>query len=197
MFYSIDGIDGTGKSTQLKLLCDFLRNRHEDVVFCRDPGSTLLSEEIRSVILHRDDLPTGRTAQMFLFMAARAQLVEEVIAPALKAGKTVVCDRFLLSSVVYQGYAGGLNPQMIYQTGLIATGGILPDKTFVLDVPPEIADKRMGQRTLDRIEREDAQFKQRLRNGFISESQKSPDSVIFIDSTQSIEQVHQDIIRYL
>ncbi len=197
MFYSIDGVDGAGKSVQIKLLCEFLSNRGEKVVLCRDPGSTFLSEELRKIILHRDDLPTGRLAQMFLFMAARAQLVEEVIAPALAAGQTVVCDRFLLSSVVYQGYAGGLDPQLIYNVGLAATRGLVPDKTFVLDVPQEIAASRMTNRELDSIEREDAEFKQRLRDGFSAEAKKRPKSIILIDGLQSIEDVHAEIVRHL
>ena len=138
-----------------------------------------------------------KTVAKPLFMAARAQLVEEVIAPALAAGQTVVCDRFLLSSVVYQGYAGGLDPQMIYNVGLAATRGLVPDKTFVLDVPQEVAVSRMTNRELDSIEREDAQFKQRLRDGFKAESKKHPKSIIIIDGLQSIEDVHAEIVRHL
>ena len=164
---------------------------------CRDQGSTFLSEDIRKIILHRDDLPTGRMAQMFLFMAARAQLVEEVIVPALDAGQTVVCDRFLLSSVVYQGYAGGLDPQIVYNIGLAATRGLTPDKTFVLDAPLEVAAARMTNRELDNIEREDSEFKQRLRDGFKEEAKKHPQSIIIIDALQSIEAVHAEIIRNL
>ncbi len=197
MFYSIDGIDGTGKSTQLKLLCDYLRNQGKTVVLCRDPGSTALSEQIRDVILHRDDLPTCRLSQMFLFLAARAQLVNEIIAPALNAGKIVVSDRFALSSIVYQGYAGGIDPRLVEKLSLVASEGIRPDKTFVLDVPPEVASVRMGERTLDRIEREDAEFKLRLRQGFLTEAKSHPDSIILINSAESIQQVHETIIANL
>lgn len=197
MFYSIDGIDGTGKSTQLKLLCEYLTRRGDEVVFCRDPGSTALSEELRQIILHREDLSVSRMAQLFLFMAARAQLVVEVIKPALDSGRTVVCDRFLLANVVYQGYAGGLDPERIWEIGQLATQGYLPDKTFVLDVPPDIAASRMGNRVLDRIEKEDQAYKSRLRDGYIAESQKNPNSVILINSAQSIEGALRDIIQRL
>lgn len=166
-------------------------------MFCRDPGSTALSEEVRNLILHREDLPMCRMAQLFLFMAARAQLVEEVIQPALKAGKTVVADRFLLANVVYQGYAGGLDPEQIWQIGRYATKGLLPDKTFVLDVPPEIAASRMGFRDLDRIEKEDQEFKRRLREGFIEQTRKRPESVFLINSAQSIQGALEEIIQRL
>src|ERR1700681_2000294 len=109
MFYSFDGIDGTGKTTQLSLFCDWLEVRGCDVVACRDPGGTPLGEPIREVLLHSDEkTPIARRSEMLLYMAARAQLVDEIIRLALAAGKTVVSDRYVLANVVYQGYAGGL-----------------------------------------------------------------------------------------
>src|SRR6188472_337076 len=118
MFFSFDGIDGTGKSTQVRLLDEALRGRGYDVVLCRDPGSTVLGERIREVLLTNDPAtPIGRRSEMFLYMAARAQLVEEVILPALDSGKIVIADRFLLANVVYQGHAGGLSPAEIWEVG--------------------------------------------------------------------------------
>ena len=109
MFLSIDGGDGTGKSTQIALLAEFLRQDGREVVVCRDPGSTRLGEAVRELLLSRTDLRIDRRAEMLLYMAARAQLTEELIRPALEQGKTVICDRYLLANVVYQGHAGGLD----------------------------------------------------------------------------------------
>src|SRR5262245_37167265 len=124
MFFSFDGIDGVGKSTQLLLFCNALRSTHHDVVECRDPGSTELGDAIREILLHGgESIPIGRRSEMLLYMAARAQLVEEVIRPALEAGKIVVSDRFLLANVVYQGHAGGLDIETVRTVGRVATDG--------------------------------------------------------------------------
>ena len=151
MFLSIDGGDGTGKSTQVELLGQWLRQRGHDVVACRDPGSTPLGEAVRSILLDRHDLHIDRRSEMLLYMAARSQMVEEVIRPALEQGKTVVSDRYLLANVVYQGHGGGLDVATLWEVGRVATGGLMPDLTIVLDVPAEVAAARMA-RPLDRME---------------------------------------------
>ena len=135
MFLSIDGGDGTGKSTQVELLAQWLRQQGRDVVTCRDPGSTPLGEAVRNILLDRHDLHIDRRSEMLLYMAARAQMVEEVIRPALEQGKTVLCDRYLLANVAYQGYGGGLDVPTLWEVGRVATGGLMPDLTIVLDVP--------------------------------------------------------------
>src|SRR4051812_26016121 len=128
MFISFDGIDGVGKSTQVALITDALRAQGHEVVVCRDPGSTSLGERIRDVLLTSDSkTPIGRRSEMLLYMAARAQLVEEIIRPALELGKVVIADRYLLANVVYQGHAGGLDPNEIWEVGRIATQGLQPD----------------------------------------------------------------------
>ena len=149
MFFSIDGGDGTGKSTQIALFCEWLSERGHDVVTCRDPGSTPLGEAIRNLLLDRDDLPIDRRSEMLLYMAARAQMTEEVIRPALEQGKTVVSDRYLLANVVYQGHAGGLDVDTLWQVGRIATGGLTVDLAIVLDRTgqPSIECLRMLVRT--------------------------------------------------
>ena len=134
MFLSLDGVDGVGKSTQLALLVDWLSERQYRVESCRDPGSTELGEAIRQIVLHGLATPIHRTSEMLLYMAARAQLVEEIIRPALAAGKTVVCDRYLLANIVYQGYAGGLDVEELWSVGEVATGGLHPDLTILLDM---------------------------------------------------------------
>jgi dTMP kinase len=188
MFISIEGGDGTGKSTQIQLLCQWLRKQGREVVLCRDPGTTRLGEAVRELLLHRNDLNMGRTSEMLLYMAARAQMTEEVIRPALKQGKTVVSDRYLLSNVVYQGHAGGLSIATLWEIGKVATGGLLPDVTLVLDVPLEVAASRM-QRPLDRMEQQGDAFHTRVREGFLNEAARQPDQIVVIDAARSIEQV--------
>jgi dTMP kinase len=152
MFFSFDGLDGVGKSTQRTLFIDWLTAQGHDVVCCQDPGSTPLGEAVRAILLgHR--LPIARMSEMLLFMAARAQLVEEVIRPALARGQTVVSDRYLLANVVYQGHAGGLDVDTIWRIGGVATDGVMPDAVFVLDMPPRAAAERIA-RPLDRMERD-------------------------------------------
>jgi dTMP kinase len=196
MFYSFDGIDGTGKSTQLRLFADWLRTRGLDVVTCVDPGSTLLGEAIRKILLESIGTPIARTSEMLLFMAARAQLVEEVIRPALAAGKTVVSDRFLLANVVYQGHAGGLDVESLWRIGEVATGGLKPNLTFLLDMPPEAALHRIV-RDLDRMESSDNEYRTRLRAGFLAEAARRPQEIVIIDAARPIEAIHADIIARL
>ena len=162
MFLSIDGGDGTGKSTQIALLAEFLRQGGREVVVCRDPGSTRLGEAVRELLLSRTDLRIGRRAEMLLYMAARAQLTEELIRPALEQGKTVICDRYLLANVVYQGHAGGLDVGQLWEVGRAATCGLLPDLTIVLDMPAAAAAARL-QRQLDRMEQQGDAFHARVR----------------------------------
>ena len=192
MFFSFDGIDGSGKSTQVRLFGEWLRERGNEVVVCRDPGSTRLGDEIRKLLLDRDDLKISRRTEMLLYMAARAQLVEEVIRPALAAGKTVVSDRFLLANVVYQGHAGGLDVESLWQIGDAATGGLKPDLTFVLDIDDAHAAARLN-RPLDRMERQGDAFRTALRAGYLAEAARCPETIVIIDAAHGIEEVQAAI----
>jgi dTMP kinase len=193
MFFSFDGIDGVGKSTQVRLFVETLCGRGLEVVVCRDPGSTPLGERVRELLLTCDgDTAIGRRSEMFLYMAARAQLVDEVIRPALAAGKTVVSDRYVLANVVYQGHAGGLDPQAIWQVGRVATDGVEPDCVFVLDMAPEAAGERLN-RPLDRMERQGDEYRARLRAGFLSEAAAADGRIHVIDAGRDIEEVRADI----
>ena len=192
MFLSVEGGDGSGKSTQIDLLVGWLRNSGYDVVTCRDPGSTPLGESVREILLHRHDLDIHRTSEMLLYMAARAQMVDEIIRPAIEAGKAVVSDRFLLSNVVYQGHAGGLDVDTLWEVGRIATGGMLPDLSFVLDVPLDVAQSRMN-RSLDRMELQGDSFHEKVRQGFLAEAEKQPEHIIVIDASQDIDAVHHAV----
>jgi dTMP kinase len=194
MFFSFDGLDGVGKSTQMMLFCDGLAAAGREVLVCRDPGSTPLGEAVRTLLLDRHDLAISRRAEMFLYMAARAQLVEQVIRPALDAGKTVVSDRFLLANVVYQGHAGGLDVDELWRIGRTATAGIEPDLTFILDMDPDAAARRLN-RPRDRMELQGDAFRERVRAGFLAEAVRNPLRLVVIDAGRSIEEVHADIRR--
>jgi dTMP kinase len=156
IFISLDGIDGTGKSTQCRLLADALRGWGWTVTACSDPGGTEVGTLLRDILLgHRHQL--SLPCEALLFMASRAQLVTEVIRPALEAGHAVVCDRFTLANVVYQGHAGGLNPQQLWEVGRLTSGGLEPDLTIVLDLTVEAALQRRA-RPADRMESRDADY---------------------------------------
>jgi dTMP kinase len=192
MFFSFDGGDGTGKSTQAELFCQWLRQRGHDVVTCRDPGSTPLGEAVRTILLDRHDLHIDRRSEMLLYMGARTQMVEELIRPALEQGKTVVSDRYLLANVAYQGYGGGLDVATLWEVGRVATGGLMPDLTIVLDVPAEVAAARMA-RPLDRMEQQGTAFHARVREGFLIEAARSPDKIVVVNAARPIEEVQAEI----
>jgi dTMP kinase len=193
MFFSFDGIDGVGKTTQMELFCDWLRDRGEEVVTCRDPGSTALGERVREILLHGDaNTPIGRRSEMLLYMASRAQLVDEVIRPALAAGRTVVSDRYLLANLVYQGHAGGLNIEAIRTVGSIATDGVRPDAVFLLDMAPEAADGRI-KRSLDRMESQGRAYRERLREGFLTEADLTESRIHIISADRTIDVVQEEI----
>jgi dTMP kinase len=191
-FLAVEGIDGSGKTTQAGLLVERLRRSGREVVACRDPGSTPTGDAIREILLHRRDLAVDRTAEMLLYMAARAQLVSEVIVPALARGAWVVSDRFLLSNIVYQGYAGGLDPDAVRNVGRVATGGLAPAITLVFDVDPETAASRLRGRSdgpLDKLEVRGDGYRRKVLHGFRLEAQRRPDAVRLVDASGPPEAV--------
>lgn len=192
-FLSFDGVDGAGKSTQIELFVEWLRAAGHTVVTCRDPGTTPLGGELRKLLLHRHDLGMDGCAEMFLYMAARAQLVAEVIRPALQAGNVVVCDRFLLANIVYQGHAGGLDVEAVRQVGRVAVGGVEPTFTFVLDMPAEQAAARIA-RTFDRMEARGLEFLRAVRRGFLEEAARQPERIGVIDAQGTPAEVHSRIL---
>lgn len=187
-FIALDGIDGSGKSSQIGPLVEWLRSRGHAVTTCRDPGSTATGDAIRGILLDRHDLQLAPTAEMFLYMAARAQLVAEVVGPALARGEWVVSDRYLLANIVYQGHAGGLDPDTIRTVGGIATGGLMPDLVLLLDVDLQTAARRLD-RPLDKLENRGDSYRQRLRSGYLAESAAAPDRIVVIDATAPPEEV--------
>lgn len=193
-FYSFDGVDGAGKSTQIDLFVQHLQAIGHDVVRCRDPGTTSLGEKLRGILLHRHDTIVGMRAEMLIYMAARAEMTEQIILPALERGQTVVSDRFLMSNVAYQGYGGGLDIDEIKHVGVVATANRLPDLTFVLDLPTQIARKR-SDGSPDRIEARGDTFFLKVRDGFLREAELAPDRVIVINGECEIAEVHQQIVN--
>jgi dTMP kinase len=187
-FICLEGPDGAGKSTQADRLASSLGAEGIGVVSCRDPGGTPLGDRLRSIVKERGDFPIGLRAEMLLFMASRAQLVEQVIRPGLDAGRVVVCDRYLLSNVVYQGFAGGLEVEEIWRVGRSATGGLMPDLTLLIDVPPEVARSRTGG-PRDRIEDRGSAYRDRVRAGFLRASESYPGPISVIDGSLGLDEV--------
>lgn len=181
-FITLDGLDGSGKTLQLSRLAGWLRDRGIDVVTCRDPGSTATGDAVRAILLDRHDLALAATTEMLLYMAARAQLVAEVVRPSLERGSWVVSDRYLLANVVYQGHAGGLEPDVVRSVGAIATGGLAPDLTLLLDVDLATAARRLA-RPLDRLERRGDDYRSRVRAGYLAEARTDPGRIVVVDAT--------------
>jgi dTMP kinase len=191
LFLSLDGIDGTGKSTQCRLLAQWLQQQGHHVVECKDPGGTAIGDIIRSILLdHHHEMTLASEA--FLFMASRAQLTAEVIRPALEAGHIVLADRYLLANVVYQGHAGGLDVDLLWNMGRLATDGLEPDLTIVLDLSLEVAQSRR-RRPADRLESRAAAYQAQVREGFLAEARRRPERIHIVDASPSVHAVQQSI----
>lgn len=191
VFLCLEGLDGTGKSTQVRLLAQWIEEHVGPCVLCRDPGQTAIGEKLRSILLD-PETQVGMTCEMMLYMASRAQMVEEIILPSLKRGEIVLSDRFLLSTIVYQGHAGGLDPEQIRAVGQVATRGILPVWTGVLDLDiATAAQRRLG--SADRIESRSAAFQQMVREGYRKEALRDPRCSL-IDASAPPEEVHRLIV---
>jgi dTMP kinase len=193
MFFSFDGVDGTGKSTQIRLLAEALRQQGREVVTCRDPGSTALGERLREILLHHHATPIHRRSEMLLYMASRAQLVEEVIRPSLAAGKVVISDRYLLANVVYQAHGGGLSPDDVWRVGEVTVAGVMPRLVLLLDMPAERAASRI-QREHDRMEAQGLEYLERVRQGFLTEAARLGPNVAVIDADRPIEAIHAEAL---
>ena len=195
-FVSLDGVDGAGKTTQINLLVDWYERRGRKVLPLRDPGGTKLGESLREILLHRSEIPLAMKSEMLLYMASRAQLVSEVIRPSLASGQVVISDRYLLANVVYQGCAGGEDVEQIWQVGAIATGGLLPQLTCILDLPVEISMSRLT-RGLDRLESRGVEYLNKARHGFLDQAPRLGAAVEIVDAQLEPQQIHQRIVAAL
>ena len=189
MFVTFEGVDGSGKTTQAELLARALRDEGREVVATREPGGTELGERVRELLL--DGGEVSRWAEAALFAAARAELVERVIAPALSAGKDVVCDRYIDSSLAYQGIARGLGVERVLELNLHATRGLLPDRTVLVLVPPDEARRRSSGE--DRIEREGADLQAAVDEAYRQLAELFPNRIVTVDGTGAPEDVAKEV----
>ena len=202
-FISFEGLDGAGKTTQMQLLEVWLQAQGVAYVRTREPGGTALGNEIRRLLLNRPELNMTPLAEAFLFQADRAQHFTELVIPALQAGKLVITDRCYDASIAYQGYARGIGVELIEQLSLLATGGIKPDLTILLDLDPSQVHSRTdisgdlgGQREeRTRFDAEAEEFHQRVQEGFRMLARKYPERIKVVDASRSIQQIHREIVE--
>ena len=198
-FITFEGPEGGGKSTHIKLLADFLRSKGKEVLVTREPGGTRLAELIRSLVREELEDPPVTQSEVLLFLAARAQVVSNVIRPALEKGVWVLCDRFSDSTFAYQGYGRGVEVDLLRRLNDFATQGLVPDMTVLLDVPPEVSRSRLLARqadtnsTADRIEQAGEDFHRRLREGFLAMGKDEPQRFTVVDSSKELEDVSKNI----
>lgn len=192
-FITLEGPEGSGKSTQGRWLVRWLRRQGHDVEFVRDPGSTALGRALRRALLHTAT-PLSPLAEALLFIGGRVQLVEELIQPALRRGRVVVCDRFHDSTVVYQGIAGALDVAWLDRLGRTAIRRVTPSLTILLDVPPRVGFARL-RRAPDRMERKTLVFHRRVRQGYLQWAAREPKRFVVIDATQPVVAVRAQIAQ--
>jgi dTMP kinase len=195
MFISFEGLDGSGKTTQATLLADKLRAQNHVVQFFREPGGTEISERIREILLDKKHLGMSQITELFLFSAARAQLVSQVIKPALLDSTIVICDRYVDSTTAYQGYGRGLRLGAVKTINTVATYGLLPEVTFLIDVPiDEIIERRHKSGiAIDRMESGGREFYEKVRQGYLELAKEEPKRVLLFDGSRPIDVVQDDI----
>lgn len=195
-FIVLDGPEGCGKSTQLRLLTDHLRQAGVELVAVRDPGTTRIGEQIRQILLNPENADMAMRCEMMLYMAARAQMMKTVIHPALDAGKCVLCDRFVSSTLAYQLGGDGMSFDEIHRTADIAIAGRWPDLTIILDIPPDKSFQRV-RREKDRIEQRPLSYHQQVHANYLAQAQADPARYRIVDADQSIPSVQSDILKHL
>ncbi|MDO4546214.1 MAG: dTMP kinase [Bacillota bacterium] len=193
-FISFEGMDGSGKSTQIRRLKQHLEGRGYDVVLTREPGGTEIGEKIRTIILDKDHSQMTDLTEAMLYAASRAQHVAEVIKPAIDRGQVVICDRFVDSSIAYQGYGRGLGDS-VQKINDYAIGDYLPDVTFLMKVKPTVSTDRIKHREKDRIELEPESFHEAVYRGYEELEHRFPERITAIDATRTIEETEREILK--
>jgi dTMP kinase len=187
----MEGPDGSGKSTQIELLKEYLEGAGYDVLITREPGGNRISEAIREIILNSEYTEMSPVTEMMLYASARAQLIAEVIGPAIESGKAVISDRFVDSSLVYQGMARGLGVETVYEINKVAIGEYMPQLTIMLDLPAEVGiSRKKDQKELDRMELESLEFHKKVAAGYREMAQRFPERIKSIDATLPIEEIY-------
>jgi dTMP kinase len=195
MFITFEGLDFSGKTTQAQLLAEKLKALNRTVHFIREPGGTAISEHIRALLLDKKNLEMAETTEILLFSASRAQLVNEVIAPGLRRGETLICDRYYDSTTAYQGYGRGIDLRAVHAINKLATAGINPDLTLLVDIPVEEIARRKAAAglTFDRMESAGREFYERVRNGYLEIARDEPGRFVRINGMGSVEEVSRAI----
>lgn len=201
MFITFEGIEGTGKSTQIKLLKEFLESQGHEVLVTLEPGGSRIGQELRKILLHMDSTDLTGQSELFLYLADRAQHVSQMIKPALDEGKIVISDRFADSTIVYQGYGRGLDPKLLRQLNDVAVSGNWPDLTILLDLEPQDGLRRATTRNIHenkmmeegRFEAESIEFHTRVREGYLVWAALNHDRIKVVDATMTIEEVFEKI----
>ena len=193
-FITLEGPDGSGKSTQARLLADALESRGLKVKLTREPGGDPVSEEIRKILLDGADHSVVDRTEVFLYLAARAQHTERVIRPSLQDGFTVICARYTDSTVAYQGYGSGLDLELIHRMNTFATDGLTPNLTLLLDIDVETGLRRQNQ--WNRMERKAVDYHRRVREGFLEEARLHPERIVVIDARQDADSIHRLVLKH-
>ncbi len=195
LLISFEGIDGSGKSTQCKMLYHELLDRGYGVHLYREPGGTIISEKIRDILLDLENIEMSPITEMLLYFSSRNQLITEKVIPALKRGEIVLLDRFVDSTIAYQGYGRNLSLDSIRKVAEVAIGDLTPDLTIFVDTPLDTAENRIGSRELDRLEAENVEFKQRTRNGYLHLVKSESHRFLLLDGRETIETLKHAVIE--
>lgn len=198
-FITIEGGEGSGKTSVIIKLIDELNKRGYQTLSTREPGGSKIAEEIREVILNVENTNMDYMTEALLYAASRRQHLEEVVKPAIKEGKLVICDRYVDSSLAYQGYARGLGIDNVYEVNMYATGGFMPDLTIFIDVPPEVGLSRIkkNNRSVDRLDLEKMNFHNLVHEGYLKVYERFPERIVRIDGNKPIDEVYEDLLKII
>ena len=198
LFITFEGVEGCGKSTQIELLQRHIEGLGVETILTREPGGTPIAERIRELLLNPENSGLLPMAELMMYSAARAQHVGECIRPAMEAGKVVLCDRFVDSTTAYQGAGRDMSGEELDTLHQLSTGGLMPDVTFLLDLPADVGLARAGERgAADRMEQESLAFHERVRDGFLALAKLEPNRIKVVEAQQTIEAISADIVSQI